>query len=92
MQIERNRRLLVPGAGFPGSVNLLCSTTEGDRVNVPQSCQPPRPSPRAVALWLLPLTHSFIQQTVRAYYCQALSWVLGWQGGQHGWIQVIVPK
>lgn len=50
MQIERNRRLLVPGAGFPGSINLLCSTIEVDRVNAPQSRHPPHASTRAVAL------------------------------------------
>lgn len=57
-QREWNRRLLLSGAGFPGSVNLLSLTTTGDRVSSPWSQQPPHPSARAVALQLL-LTHSF---------------------------------
>ena len=89
MQIEQNRRLLVPGGGFLGSINLLCSTIgQGERSSVSPATLPQHQSCSSVVT----ATHSFIRHIVCAYYCQALSWVLGWQGGHHGWIQVIVPK
>lgn len=61
---------------------------QGERSSVSPATPPQHQSCSSVVT----ATHSFIRHIVRAYYCQALSWVLGWQGGHHGWIQVIVPK
>ena len=77
------RRLLVPGAGFPGSINPLCSTIEGDRVNKP-SISPAAPPWHWSWSSEVATTHSFIQQMLHVYHCQALSQVLGWHSGQRG--------